>query len=437
MNRSRISQMVSCYICMSLLAAGCSSPSGLSGTQTTIVNTPQASNSYPELQRDITLSLYNLGGISQEKFNEIIGGPVKKKFPNVTLTLVNSGGANSPENLLSTDSFPDIVYVATQASIPRYLEMGVFEDLNPQIKKYAMDLSRFEANGVQMVRKLSGNDKMYALPFYRNPFALYYNKDLFDKFAVPYPADGMKWEDVIELSRKIGRTHDGKRYRGMDVVGSIIRDNQLSLPVVDPSTNKALVNSDGWKRFFTMFRDIFSISQNIKDVDVSWQAFVKNQDIAMLAWPNLTGVIGEATFAWDVTTLPVFSEKPRTNSEAFSTISVSSTSKNKEAAFQLVSYLLTEEMQTLFSRTGLASVLNDKKINEQFGLESPYLKDKNRLAFVKLEPAVSSLTTSYDLDVIAILNKKYKDVIVGKKDVNTALREAEEEANKFIAEHKK
>lgn len=69
------------------------------------------------------------------------------------------------------------------------------------IKRHNIDLSRFEPSIISALEKMSGGG-LYGLPLYNDRMALYYNKDIFDKFGVPYPKDGMTWDEVIELSIK-------------------------------------------------------------------------------------------------------------------------------------------------------------------------------------------------------------------------------------------
>lgn len=54
------------------------------------------------------------------------------------------------------------------------------------------------------VRRTS-NDELYMLPGQNNIQVLFYNKDLFDRFGVAYPRDGMTWGEMLDLSSRITR----------------------------------------------------------------------------------------------------------------------------------------------------------------------------------------------------------------------------------------
>ena len=85
---------------------------------------------------------------------------------------------------------------------------------------------------------------------YGKPSAeMYYNKDLFDRFGVPYPKDGMTWDEVYALAQKVTRTEGGVAYKGFAFQDFyLFTANQLSLSFVDGKTEKSVVNSDGWKK---------------------------------------------------------------------------------------------------------------------------------------------------------------------------------------------
>ncbi|NOU90117.1 extracellular solute-binding protein [Paenibacillus sp. LMG 31460] len=65
---------------------------------------------------------------------------------------------------------------------------------------------------------------------------LYYNKDIFDKFGISYPRNGMTWDEVYDLAKKLNRTEDGISYRGFGMAaGAMFTVNPLSLQPVEPN----------------------------------------------------------------------------------------------------------------------------------------------------------------------------------------------------------
>jgi hypothetical protein len=89
------------------------------------------------------------------------------------------------------------------------------------------------------------------------------------------------------------------------------------------------------------------------------------------------------------------------------------------------------EVQMLLSQNGRISVLKDKAIQQQFGTKLQLLQGKNAGAVFKYPFGKLPNTTAYEsqawngLDTAPV-------AIIGGTDVNTALRAADEKANKDI-----
>jgi multiple sugar transport system substrate-binding protein len=138
---------------------------------------------------------------------------------------------------------------------------------------------------------------------------------------------------------------------------------------------------------------------------------------------------------WDMASYPVWPELPgigmRINEHV---MMLASTSKHKEEAFLVAATMASEEVQMSLSRHARFSILNSQKIRDAFGLDIPFLKGKNVQAIYKTKPAKSFVPTEYDSLAMGAMNTALNDVIVNGKDINTVLREAEENVNKQIEE---
>src|SRR5690606_21529535 len=115
-------------------------------------------------------------------------------------------------------------------------------------KKHNLDLNRFEPEAIEALMAATQTNDLAGIPYTRHFYALYYNKDIFDKFGVDYPPDGMTWDQAYDLARKLTRMEDGIQYRGLNLVPVERPASQLSLPYVDMNTKKTVINSDSWKR---------------------------------------------------------------------------------------------------------------------------------------------------------------------------------------------
>lgn len=415
--------------------AGCSQGKGAKDDKVSVQ--PKVTN------EPITLTLYQHAAISNEEIDKFIVQPVQKKYPNISFNIVRKGTGTNPEELVAAGIVPDLIYT-TDANTPLWRELDVPEDLNTLIKSNNFDLNRFDPNAIDAVKVYSGGKgAMYALPVAQNIAALLYNKDIFDKFAVPYPKDGMNWDEIIQLARKITKTENGVRYIGLspDTVSRL--GYGLSLPYVNPATNKATINNDNWKKVLTTMKDMIDVPGFLgedKKLSYGTNDFFKNGNIAMLtAWvPDMIASIDPSItdkIPWDFVSLPNYSEAIGTGRIITPhTIMLNKQSKYKNEAFQVMSIFTSDEVQAEMSKSGKISVLAKTDFQTQYGANVPFIQGKNISGIFKSKTRkINDPLTEYDALVRSALDAASKELAAGK-DVNTVLRETEEKANKAIEE---
>jgi hypothetical protein len=78
--------------------------------------------------------------------------------------------------------------------------------------------------------------------------------------------------------------------------------------------------------------------------------------------------------------------------------------------------------------------LAKEEIKKQFGADMEILKNKNTGAIFNTKSAATNNPTFYDLFVRKSLVDAFNSVIYEGKDINSALREAQEVSNKQIKE---
>lgn len=139
---------------------------------------------------------------------------------------------------------------------------------------------------------------------------------------------------------------------------------------------------------------------------------------------------------WDMAALPTFRDQPgvgtQTTPEMFG---VTSMAIHKQEAMEVIHYLTTPEAQTMYSRKGLMPVITDEKVKQAFGQGSQFQNIHWSSVYYN-KPAPITPRTEYQLTVEGVLRKQVVDIVLGKTDVNTAMRHASEEAEKAVAELK-
>lgn len=194
----------------------------------------------------IQVGVKKSGYLTDEEFQSFFVDPVKKNYPWITVERVIHDDNLLPEQV-AAKAVPDLIITNNVNGIPAIANLDLLVSLDDHLKQYDIDLSRFLPEAIEAVKAAAIRDDIIALPYTRNFNALYYNKDLFDEFAVEYPKDGMTWEEAADLGVRLTREVNGVQYRGLEPNVPERMASQLSLGFVDPKTNKAVVNTDLWK----------------------------------------------------------------------------------------------------------------------------------------------------------------------------------------------
>jgi multiple sugar transport system substrate-binding protein len=422
----------------SVLLSGCGSGS----QETSAVDTPA-----PKVQEPVTIKVASVNGwFTDEQFKQYVADPVKKKFPHISVEMIpyiyGESSASNPTltnltKIVASGVIPDIV-VTSSLTASDLINLGLEYDMDALIKKHKLDLGMFESGIIDAVRMASSDGKkLTMLPYERNFSVIYYNKGIFDKFAVAYPPDGMTWDETRELARKLTKEEGGVQYRGLEPNLVFRAASALSLGFVDPATKKPTVNNDSWKRVFTTLKSIYDIPGNsgFQLAGTATNAFTKNRSLAMYAGlsGDLEALGSAADLNWDMATYPSF-DKNKLISFNFDAhvMAVTAGSKHLDEAFNVVASLLSKEVQTLMSQNGSLPVLKDEAVIKAFGTNLPYLKGKHVEAIFKTTPAKPPAATIYDADAKTILNQTMQSVAKGEMDVNTALRTAEEKIDQLV-----
>jgi multiple sugar transport system substrate-binding protein len=360
----------------------------------------------------------------------------------MTIELIeDKGGINA---LVAAGQVPDIV-IPGFSNIPNLNEVNLPEDLTALVKKYGVDTSKYDPVALKAIQLHSLPGQLNALPFTLNTFALFYNKDIFNRYGIPFPKDGMTWEETIEIAKKVTRLENGVQYSGLQYSNNNANFARgVALQLVDPKTEKATLNTDAGMRALNILHQIYSIpGNNFKGAVL--EKFLAGET-AMIPWwadGTLQGIDEllkkGGQLNWDVTTYPAFSGMGgRIIEPAMDTFVISQTSKNKEEAFKLIQYLTTDvEFQAYMATTASIPVIQIPNKEKMYASSMTITKDKNIAGIFKGSFLDSHVPSKYDPLAVASYNKftkQYLDGAIG--DPVTALRQAEEDANKAITSAK-
>ncbi|CAG7635521.1 ABC transporter substrate-binding protein [Paenibacillus allorhizosphaerae] len=388
---------------------------------------------------------------SQESFNERFGDAIRNKFSNYTIKYIKKEKGSLLPDLIASGQPIDIYWESIGGFADGLIGFDMQYDMTDLAKKYKVNLESFEPTIMDALKQLS-DGKLYGLPVFNNSMVLYYNKDIFDKFGVPYPKDGMNWDEALELGKKLTRSEGGVQYFGLGVTQlHILRMNPFSLPLVDPKTDKATIGNDNWKKLYSSvfinpaqdqgYRAKIEENKN-KLPSETYDPFTKTRVMAMSgAITSLPSIRAEelSAFRWDMVAMPTFKELPGVGPQAYPTyFSVTKQSKYKEQAMEVIRFLASEAYQTEAAKKGVfMPVLKSDAVKKAFGQENAQFKGKNIGALFYNKYAPIPEKSKYNGVAQSMFEKVIGDLALGKTDMNTAFRTVEEEVNKAVEAEKK
>ncbi|MBO9605752.1 MAG: extracellular solute-binding protein [Paenibacillaceae bacterium] len=466
---------------IAVLAAGCGSESG-SGT----------GNTFKSFDANDKATI-KVAYMDAEAFNMQYGNLFKMKFPNVTVEVVSTretmgqgvDPAEAMEELLDKEK-PDLVML-TPAQYEALAADGKLAELEAMMKRDKFDLDDFVPAVTDLLR-VKGGGKLYGMAPTFGGKALYYNKDLFDKYGVPYPTDQMSWEDVLQLARRFPTDGQGDaRIYGLHQPSGVTNPFELAtsigmakgLAFVDYDNAKLSVNNADWNKVAKLVADAYksgSVSvpsaQNAgglpggggggasggktivmigpdtfkNDVFLSGRAAMMVDSDSTI---NLMGMAGKVKapsdsskpLNWDVVTMPVDASNPDVSSgfTVGQIVAIPAQAANPSAAWELWKFINGGELAKMGSQ-GIMIGGNGTLPSRKSALQAKFTDGRHMEAFYKLKADESALAQKYPAGFLeqwnTISGEQMKAVISGGKTVEDALKTMQDKGQEQLSKTK-
>ncbi|RKN74960.1 ABC transporter substrate-binding protein [Paenibacillus ginsengarvi] len=424
-----------------LLAAACGKSAGqpqsadVAGTETDKPSTPKAVSEQP-----VTLTVaIPAANFSEEEFNKLLAEPVRKKYPYITLKFVDtSAKGQTIQELVASKQIPDF-YGGQQANFAPLVDLDIKNDINGLIKSNGFDLSVIQPELLDGIKEQIGLAYLPGLPIFQSTWALAYNKSLFDRFGVPYPKDGMTWDQIADIAQIMSRTEQGVSYWGISMDRTYSDTyKQISLPFADFTKNVSTFQAPGWKQQFEFALNLFRKNGSPPLLSgTDWDKAWNEGRVAMRTASTSTfqRLLGSKDMVWDVVSYPQSPLAPGIGMEMNAHWwMITRQSPNQDAAFKALSVALSSEVQTALSRGLRLPVVKDTSIQSQAGADVAGTQGRNVVAYTKLKNPKPILYGTIVSQFVKIQADQVNAMFYQGKDTNTALREADELMNKAIQE---
>ncbi len=391
----------------------------------------------------VTISMMMWGDPAElEVWNQIVADFHQAK-PNITVKVEVSDWDSywtKLKTLLSADTPPDVFAM----DAPLYLDYqsrGVLLNLQPYL-----DQNPDMLKGVypQTLEAYKTADGMYGLPRDFQTIVLFYNKDMFDAAGVAYPTADWTYDDLRNAAKQL--TQDSNSDGKIDQYGfySDLWDMELIWSEAIWAYGGDIINADHTKTLIgePKAREAWQLFHDMMFEDKSWPD--SNTAGEYGGDPFLAGVaamttIGhwavpgyaEVNFKWDVAPMPKgpAGQATSVNSAGFV---VGKSSKNPDAAFEFLKYVLSEAAQKRLAELGFACpVLKSVAESDSFLQQSTQIDQKvflDSLVFAHMKPVFKG----YD-EWSSAIGDGMASIWTGEADLEPTLDDAVKAADEVLA----
>src|SRR5512147_282756 len=266
------------------------------------------------------------------------------------------------KTMLSADTPPDVFAM----DAPLYLDYqgrGVLLNLQPYLDKNPDLLKDVYPQTLEAYKTPDG---MYGVPRDFQTIVLFYNKDMFDAAGVAYPTADWTYDDLRAAAKKLTKDSNGDGKIDQFGFYSDLWDMELIWSEAIWSYGGDIINADHTKTLIAdpKAREAWQLFHDMMFEDKSWPNSTTAGEYG--GDPFLAGVaamttIGhwavpgyaETNFKWDVAAVPAGPAGKATSVNSAGFV-VAKESKNPDAAFEFLKYVVSEPAQTRLAQLGFA-----------------------------------------------------------------------------------
>jgi multiple sugar transport system substrate-binding protein len=373
---------------------------------------------------NVTLAGWASSGTEFDFLNKVVAN-FEKKYPNIHVTYQPING-NYPQAMLArfaSHTPPDVFYVDSSVA-PDWIKQGVLQPLNPYFKQFKFSTKAFFP---RLVQGFSKGSTVYGLPKDWSPLAMEINTAMLQKAGVSAPTN---WTQLVNVAKQLqikGAVPNGAPIcLAADWARMMPFIFQAGGAYLNPAGTQSLLNTAKSKKGINAYVQLATsgLGRTPDQLGVGWCGEALGKEKAAIifegnwAIPYMSDTfpsVKYSTFA-----LP----KGTTTGNLGFTVSYSMAkdSKNKPAAWTLLSYLT--------GRVGM------KTWTDQ-GLALPSRSDvppaAGRGVFIKQAPAARAWSFFPGFsDVYTIMNNDLGAVFKGDKDVQGMINDVNAATEKAI-----
>jgi len=383
-------------------------------------------------------------------FNDMIA-QYEDKYPNVKVDYITVPAADFQtklQTMIASNKTPDVFYLAPENVMP-FASSGIIADLTDYVDNNDLfDPANVWQKAIDMYRydgTTPGKGAVYGLPKDIGPFALAYNKDLFDAAGVtaPDPESPWTWDEFVAAAKKLtSGTGDDKVYGSAPYsLESAVWSNgadwlnadHTKVTVTDPKFTEALQ----WVADLSLKEGVVPTSEEESSLP-SFQRFMDGKVAMMGVGPwNQGGFWADAKFNWDLMPWPV---SPATGERAVwyggIGFGVANSSKDKEDASNLAAFLaFNEDAQRTNMEQGQAVPnLIDMAKNEYLTSDKAPANKEEFIRIIEDYGRRATQTYTYNSEWFGLFNSNLASVWTGEQTAEEYAASVQDEMQQMLDE---
>lgn len=420
---------------------GCATPLlataiGLSACE---LNGPSEPTTWLNSEKSYTITIME----EQDFFMDRFGKLVIARFPNVDFRFVTP--VLKPEDNRSTALLqfldqhkPDLLYLDHQ-SFQELAKANRLHNLEPLVTAEKYELDAFHPGVLEQLRALGAEQLVGLAPTFMKK-GLFYNLDLFDLHGLPYPTERMTWNEVASLAQRLPLSQEtanplfgiyfNELFGGEEATYS---DRMMELGVTSQlglfnrSAAEQQLHDSSWKGVWDFLKTQYQsgVFKNAANGGQTPDYFLTGHAGMALA-PNVyvTSLQRNSSLKWGVTTEPIGKSHPdhSYSLQLPEVYAISGSSPQKEAVWELLKFMLSEEVASLLAQSASYSHLLPSRESS-----APRQNDLDYSVFFALKHWLQPVPENTDLPslqkALHLAENELKEVIENNKPVDQAWSE--------------
>jgi multiple sugar transport system substrate-binding protein len=366
------------------------------------------------------------------------------QHPNVKIEAVDLASASYSTLLTTQLSGGADIDVMLVKDIPGYVNLvkqNRLEPLNAYIAANKIDKTQYSG----VVEQITVDSEVYALPFRRDFWVLFYNKDLFDAAGVPYPSNDLTFEQYDALARRLTRGSGANKTYGAHY--HTWRSTVQLFGILDGKNTIV----DGKYDFLTPIYEMIIKEQNdgivqdyatLKTSSTHYNGVFYNNQIALLnmgSWfiaSNIDKVkTGESKAKnWGIVKYPHPAGVPAgTTLGTVTTLGVNRNSKNKDIALDFIKFITSPEGAVILAKTGNFPALMNTETIGILGSVDGFPQDANSKEALNVVRAYLEMPLHDKTnDIELILNEAHDNIMTKNSTIQQGIQEMNDRVGKLL-----